>query len=698
MHPSYQALYRATVKAAATRGGPLLQGMLARALARMPGEAQASTDIVERNLLGEAATVLAEHGPALLEAYPQALLAEISQALAGGRGGALTFDALPLLGEEQVRDNVDVLKVAQSVGQAAGPALEELEALLAAAQGPGPRGRHPLRPEVFVRALHRLVQRSPVAAPVRRRWLAHLGAELGPELAALYGELAATLRAHGVVAAGAVAVAASPAAPAADRQTDLTVRELQRLLAGELDAATGAVRPPFAETEFSATVPAAFETLREMRQVDQVIQRLRQRQAAVPADAAESNALLRNALLQQARRPAQALALEVVRLMVANLANDARLLPAVQEAMHDLEPALMRLALADPRFFSERQHPARQLLEQVTQRSLAWADEAAPGFAEFALGLREAVEALLDSRVVGPEVFQIALDTLQGAWAEAQPRSRRSREKAVRALVRAEQRNLLAERLARQWAERPEATGAPATVLSFLAGPWAQVMAQARLGDRDGMDDPGGYAAAAATLLRSVQPVLALRVFAHRQALAERLRHGLASIDVLPAEIQRWLAAFDALQEQAAKSMVAPLAAPGPVAQPTAVSAMPAPRGDTWLAALEAHDSGFVPLSAVPDQTGHSVWPEDLPAIDLQPGAWVDLLGPQGWERCQLTWASPHGLLFMFSDVAGKARSMTRRGLQDRLAGGSLRMVSAHTVVDGALDAVARVAWRNSSV
>ena len=119
--------------------------------------------------------------------------------------------------------------------------------------------------------------------------------------------------------------------------------------------------------------------------------------------------------------------------------------------------------------------------------------------------------------------------------------------------------------------------------------------------------------------------------------------------------------------------------------------------GDTWLAALEAHDSGFVPLGAGPGQGGHSAWPEELPGVDLEPGAWVDLLGSDGWERWQLSWASPHGLLFMFTDAAGKARSMTRRGLQDRLANGSLRMVSAHAVVDGALDAVARVAWRNSS-
>jgi hypothetical protein len=77
-------------------------------------------------------------------------------------------------------------------------------------------------------------------------------------------------------------------------------------------------------------------------------------------------------------------------------------------------------------------------------------------------------------------------------------------------------------------------------------------------------------------------------------------------------------------------------------------------------------------------------------------GAFVDLHG-DGWERWQLTWASPHGLLFMFTHAAGATRSMTRRKLNSMIAQGTLRLVSAHPVVDGALDAIARAAWRNSS-
>ena len=81
---------------------------------------------------------------------------------------------------------------------------------------------------------------------------------------------------------------------------------------------------------------------------------------------------------------------------------------------------------------------------------------------------------------------------------------------------------------------------------------------------------------------------------------------------------------------------------------------------------------------------------------DVPPGAWVEMLMDGGWSRYQVTWASPHGTLFMFASAAGTTHSMTRRLLDKMLQGGTLRMISGQAVVDGALDAVAQAALRNS--
>jgi hypothetical protein len=684
--PQYQSLYRACIKDAAVAGGDLMQATLARALRHLPDEAARIADVVDRNLLLEAAGVLRDQQQALVTAFPQALLAEFAHAIAGDRASSLSFDSLPLLGDEQMQENADLVRGARELEAAVRPQLDALESALAAARltPEGAQHRHPLRPEVYARSIYRLARQSPVSPAVRRRWLRHLPPLMAPELARTYAAMAARLQPEEATVPGMVAAVPQEAL---DLATQLTIRELRKLLAGEPGEGADEGVILFSDTDFSHTVPAALEMVQDMRKVDQLLLQLRQRQAAMPGRERDSMAAFREALRQEAKRPAQALGLEVVHLMIDSLAEDPRLLPAVRDIVRDLEPPLLRLALVDPRFFSDREHPARRLLEQLTQRSLAWTSPEEAGFAGFMEGLQQATEALLDAGGTGPDSFDIALSALQDAWEEAQPRGRRNRERAVRALMRAEQRNLLADRLAQQILERPDAVNAPREALAFLTGPWAQVMAQVRLADSTGDEDPAGCGWVVQTVLWSVQPALAARVAGHHRTLVARIDEGLASIDHMPADTDRWQNLLSALRDLALSTATgSALRAYEPEPPPETVN--------TWLAPIEMHESGFLPDSAV--APGATLEPDTLLSRDLDIGAYVDLLS-DGWERWQLTWASPHGLLFMFTHAGGTTRSMTRRKLNSMTAQGTLRLVSAHPVVDGALDAVARAAWRNST-
>src|SRR5262245_43642344 len=93
--PQYHALYRACIKDAALAGGELMQATLGRALRELPATAAAMQDVVDRNLLLEAVTVLRDQQAVLAGAFPQALLAEFAQAIAGDRVAGLSFDTLP---------------------------------------------------------------------------------------------------------------------------------------------------------------------------------------------------------------------------------------------------------------------------------------------------------------------------------------------------------------------------------------------------------------------------------------------------------------------------------------------------------------------------------------------------------------------------------------------------------------------------
>ena len=730
----YQALYRACMKEAAAQGRAVMQRLVARSCDAMARAAAMAPGEVERKVLLEASRTLVKHEPALIEAYPQALLAEFAQAIAGDtrKASTLSFDSLELMGDEQMQESVDQMRMQQLVAGQVDLELTELNTLLCAAQGlkTMQADRSPLRPQVYVRSLRNVAMQSPVPAPVRSRWLTYMGEGLGAELARAYQELSMLLRSQGIEPAGfnaapsrdvlapGVAAAAGTASPsgAVPAGTLLNLKELKRLLSGELEGASPVTETADAAraTDFGLTIPAAFEVLQEMKQVDHVMDKLKQREATgAAADPLQAQ------FRAQSQGHAQSLALEVVNLMVEKIAHDARLLAPVQQTVRELEPALLRLAMNDPRFFSDRKHPARRLLDEMTQRSLAWESVDAPGFAAFIEPLQQAVEVLLSTRMEGAEPFDYALKTLEEAWGEAQRRDRHQREKAVRALLKAEQRNLLADRIARELRERPDVHAAPREVAAFVTGPWSQVLAQARLVDDSGAADPEGYAGFIADLLWSVHAPMseanAARLAKFSPILIDKVRYGLATIDYPVQAAQRFI---DFLLQAHDGAMRAGGQPARPVAMSTSMSReeLEALLGDgddgnAWLGPTEAQHSGFV-------DTNHSISPKpifqetqpafgdtkpgareqagDLPDHGLQQGDWVEMLMEGRWGRYQVTWASPHRTLFMFASAAGKQHSMTRRLLGKMLKGDNLRLISGQTVVDLALDEVADEALRNS--
>lgn len=749
---SYQALFRSCMKEAADQGRTLMQRLVVHCRQSMPFRADMSHS-QERKLQIDSLEFVLQNEAALCQGYPQALLAEFAQAIGGdaSKPADFSFDALELMGDDQMQESVELVRAQQATAMKTDAELGELNALICAVQGlkSVQAERNPLRPEVYVRALRAAIMMTGAAAPVRLRCMQHMGEALGPELAKAYADLSRMLRRNGVTEAGYTVVQTptlrpagreggpAAAAPSAEKRNEtlLNVRQLRRLLAGEFDAGSDSFAAQFerefeagereaAHPDFSPTVPAAFEALQEMKGVDKVMKRLAQRQGGLATPAAPGNDSAREQMRQRARGTGQALGLEVVALMVENIANDPRLLAPVQQTVRELEPALLRLALTDPRFFSDRAHPARKLLEQMTQRSLAWQSVDTPGFAAFMEPLQQAVDVLLTTRIEGAEPFAYALESLEEAWGELQKRDRWHREKAVRALLQAEQRNLLAERIGKELRGRADMASAGREIAHFVTGPWAQVMAQARLSDPEGAADPGGYAGIVSDLLWSASPELAAsnpgRLARLVRPLVEKLQQGLASIDYPSMQSKRF---FDYLGDQHELALRPP--APAEASRPKALSTSMTraeleaqfadndAEGGPWLAPTEARQSGFMdtqnslaakPLfqatqpgfsDTLPRNTASAEVPR-LPDAGLKPGAWVEIAVDHGWERNQLTWASPHGTLFMFTSGSGTTRSMTRRLLDKMLSGGTLRLVSGQAVVDGALDAVAQKALRNS--
>lgn len=741
--------------------------------ARTPGEHHAML---------EARQQLIRLAPVMGERYPDALRKALADTAPQGDDKptrslfTIHFDELELMDDAQINESVERARARQMLMSSVEGPLADLDALVCGALG-AQRVQtecNPMRPDVFLQALQAVVSQMQVTEQVRHDWMGPMAQALGTELRKLYLSQIDQLKDSGVQPAGYAmrqasgevvyaAPAGGGAAPGFASDSDLsaaagsgdssllTLERLRRLLQGEfsevgaprqapttsLPPASSEVAEPFAErferefedpdalpridappTDFAATVPAAFEALQEMKQVGRMMERLgsQRAQAAGVAQAGGTS---------PQRRPAnglgQALSMEVVSLMVDNIARDTRLLWPVQQFIRALEPALMQLALVDPRFFSHKEHAARRLLQDITDRSLAFASTEEAGFQSFMRSLMNFAGPLATATIEGPEDFEQALEQLHAKWAEKEQARKQERLRAIEALQHAEQRHLLAAQISREIWLLPDIGKVPDEVSRFLLGPWAQVMAEARLADAGASADPGRYQEVLDALIWSAQPEQT-RANTSRLArllpkLLAKLREGLATIDYPAARTEAVFELLMQLHQQAFKPgpRVATPAAPAPATPATTQGAL-LENDDPWVAPAEAKESGF--MDALPDDSRSAApamapSPATGPASEAAPesaaagpdpsalsglvvGTWVNLLVGGKWERTQLSWIGSHGNLFLFTSASGRTQSMTLRLIERLVQQGAMHLLTQHPVVDGALDAVAQVAMRNS--
>ena len=760
----YAALYQATLDQAAQAGEFMMGTVLATARQALRERASLARGFVEREHLDLALKLLDSNARSMCEQYPQALKDAFNQTAPAAREGAggsgrpvermallssVNFDQLELMDSGQVHERVALARSQQSVLLAAETALAELNTYICATLGlrTVQPERNPLRTDVYVRALHSLINQTKVPAQVQTDWLMHMSDSLGQELSLLYSTLSAQLQAKGVVAAGYSVIRAfessdrsgaragqsstsefSERRRASDRVDEskdpvLTMDRLRRLLVGELDQPEKDNRiVSFSEqfsrefesaydesgaTDFQNTLPAAFEALQEMEQVDHVMARLDKRRQVTQA--ADARTLGRRTQREHSRGSSselgQALSLEVVALMVENIVHDVRLLDPIKAVVQKLEPVLLRLSAVDPRFFIDKQHPARRLLDEITHRSLAFDRVDALGLTDFLTPLQQAVEPLAGMEIQDAEPFEQVLRELVQFWdAHHKPHQL---DTAVQALQHAEDRNLRAEKIAREIKAWPEAANVSAGVLDFLMGPWSQVVAHVQLHDTSGAEDPGHYRELAAALLWSAQPELTRQKIGKLTQLIPKLlgklREGLNLIDYPSLKTSVFFELLMNLHQQAFKPAL-------PVVEPVVVVGLHPSlleEVDTWVAPSEARASGFMemPDALMPVESAPVAAPGDLLSykplvleqdVVLPVGSWVEMLVKGAWVRSQLSWASPHGTLFLFTSTYGSTQSMTRRSRDKLLAAGTMRVISGQPVVDKALDAVVQSALLNS--
>lgn len=646
--------------------------------------------------------------------FKQAFATHLRKGVFGGGAAdpaaqqVMRFDDFQFLDAGQLDANIEAAHCSQTVATAVEDVLPKLNAMVSNLMGWSSVQAHlnPLRPDNFAMAWRAAMEERLPDRAARVVVTGVASGLLGTQLNQLYREVIDWLRAQGVESVHMTATKTTglwnptQAPDSTVARTMLTLDKLRRLLSGELDP-----RPsPSDRVDFAATIPASLEALQDMKLVEPMMRRLSERAGKAPGTPhpalllpPAADMLAEQAAQDQRKKLGQQLGREVVLLMLENLKSDRRLLPPVRASLQTLEPVLIQLAQHDGRFFSERHHPARVFLDRMTHRSLAFANESAPGYDIFQKTFDDAVRTLVSSAGEASSFARILLK-LDESSARVEAAQQQHAAEAARGLLRAEQRNMLARLHSKMLSERLIGIHAPHAVSAFLRGPWAQVVAEAQLHFADGTEDPGGYIALVDGLLWSVQKHLIrnnqARLLEMMPDLLLKLRMGLSLIS-FPQ--QRMVAFFDTLISYQEKVFDEP----DQGASVQSVASLQSEQDSFWVGEREAAESGYMnaddlDLVAAGIPLPHAdadrrIWQ----AEKLTTGAWVDLVVEGEWLRAQLNWASPQRSLFMFISGEGHAHSMTRRTLEKLKGAGRIRLVSDSRMMDKALDAVAQVAFNN---
>ena len=448
-------------------------------------------------------------------------------------------------------------------------------------------------------------------------------------------------------------------------------------------------------------------------------------------------------LKSQAKKISQVMGLDAVRALIDQVAGDVRVLPPVREAFVALEPALLRMAMSDPRFMGDEDHPARRLVESIAQRSFKYNDEFSEEFIQFIEPVRDAVRALNGEQNLSASIFEGHLQELERLWQEEDQAEKAGHENSLKSIHFAHDRQALADQVAWGFSQRSDVVDAPKIVLDFLYNTWALVIAHAQLTDTRGQLDPGGYLAVVTDLLWSVNREAAMRQPAHLfeivPYLLRTLRKGLDMLGHDPKDSERF---FDALMRyhnpvlrlrrarsalDAEASGFAPPsiqelddeASEDELLAENKQATFEEIKADTseqpWLAQRERAAAGFrisesaedpaSQISALASRDGkpsadflasiadrkNNVEDDDKDAFyraemaRLREGSWVDIYSHGEWLRAKLTWASGNGALFMFVSHGGQPHTMTRRSCEKLLRADHLRLVDSEEVVEKAL-------------
>jgi hypothetical protein len=442
---------------------------------------------------------------------------------------------------------------------------------------------------------------------------------------------------------------------------------------------------------------------------------LPQAQPASSADAALVVQQMKRELIEQASKfqvdqktqvaAADEDTIDLVGMMFQFIVQD-RNLPAVMQAMLSrLQIPYLKVAILDRHLFTQKTHPARQLLDQMAQACIGWSEESDRDHRLFDK-VKETVEALLKDFDDDIGVFERTRVDFEAFVETGKKRAELAEQRAAEATRGREKLHQARRIAADEIRRRLDGRQLPAMIQSVLTRPWANYLVLTLL--RQGEDSKEWKQAlrfadefvwsvedkhndADKARLRSLLPVI-----------EKHLRHGLTTVAYHDNDIKQLLQGLNLYYERLLRAAATSASGSG-ADQSTEDFAPPAEMLEIVSKVAGGHSSEndtAVEEIVMRSSVDADAQADTIEAIDdeflvqaksMKVGMWVEFNNPDNAtkERAKLSWISPITGKYLFVNRKGlKVADKTVFALATEMRRGSTIMLEEVPLFDRALDAI----------
>ena len=365
--------------------------------------------------------------------------------------------------------------------------------------------------------------------------------------------------------------------------------------------------------------------------------------------------------------------IEVVAMMFQSILNEDRIPPAVRVWFARLQVPVLRVALAEPEFFSDLAHPARQLIDRMGSCVLGFDASAINGTALEA-EVRRVVQVIEQYPETGKRVFELVLAEFEKFLAKYLTENQGT-ARIISVAQQVEQRETLAIQYTIELRNMLKGMPVRDEIRDFLFKSWAEVLAMAAVREGPQHAETAAYKRAAADLVwaASAKPNRAdrARVIQQLPALLQRLRQGLVLVGVTdgPQDAQiktltdtlaeAFLSKTASIPQEHIDAMAKRLGNLEDFISDDALGEIPlSAENIELLLGIDASSIRVVADNGSPVQEDMLAWAQQLPL-----GAWftIDLNGAVA--RVQYVWHSQRKQLHLFAALDGSSYLLQLRAM-----------------------------------